>query len=173
MLPINGALEKVSDRPKGITAPLFLDADLAHLYGVTTKRLNQQVKRNKARFPADFMIRLTQEEKNEVVAKCDHLKNIRFSPGLPHAFTEHGALMVSSILNTPTAIEIGVFIVRAFVKLRDFLADHQEIAYRVLLIEEQTGQHSNEIQSLWDAIDELKELPEEKFPKIEGFKKEE
>jgi hypothetical protein len=69
---------------------VMLDADLASLYGVTTKRLNEQVKRNRERFPADFMFHLTAEEKAQVVAKCDHLGRLRFSPTLPHAFTEHG-----------------------------------------------------------------------------------
>jgi len=70
---------------------VILDADLAKLYGVTTKWLNQQVKRNSDRFPEDFMFRFTQEEKDEVVANCNHLYRFRFSPALPHAFTEHGA----------------------------------------------------------------------------------
>lgn len=71
---------------------VMVDADLAELYGVTTKRLNEQVKRNQARFPQDFMFQLTPEEKQEVVANCDHLKNLKFSKTLPHAFTEHGAI---------------------------------------------------------------------------------
>ena len=78
---------------------VILDMDLARLYGVTTKRLNEQVKRNRKRFPADFMFRLTVEEKAEVVANCDHLTKLRFSPGLPQAFTEHGAVMLASVLN--------------------------------------------------------------------------
>ena len=81
---------------------VILDMDLARLYGVTTKRLNEQVKRNKKRFPADFMFRLTVEKKAEVVANCEHLKKLRFSPGLPQAFTEHGAVMLASVLNWPS-----------------------------------------------------------------------
>jgi hypothetical protein len=77
---------------------VMLDADLAELYGVTTKRLNEQVKRNRNRFPEDFMFQLTEEEKIDVVANCDHLKRLRFSPNLPHAFTEHGAIMLASVL---------------------------------------------------------------------------
>jgi len=101
---------------------VILDADLAKLYGVTTKRLNQQVKRNSDRFPEDFMFRLTQKEKNKVVANCNHLSNLRFSPALPHAFTEHGAIMAASVLNTPRAIESSIFVVRAFVRLRQIMA---------------------------------------------------
>jgi hypothetical protein len=76
---------------------VMLDADLAALYGVTTKRLNEQVKRNRARFPNDFMFQLTEEEKAEVVANCDHLKRLKFSPALPYAFTEHGAIMLACL----------------------------------------------------------------------------
>lgn len=76
---------------------VILDSDLAGLYGVTTKRLNQQVKRNSDRFPEDFMFHLTKEEKSEVVANCDHLSLLKFSPVLPYAFTEHGAIMAASM----------------------------------------------------------------------------
>jgi len=91
---------------------VILDADLAKLYGVTTKRLNQQVKRNRERFPEDFMFQLTTEEKAEVVANCDHLSRLKFSPASPYAFTEHGAVMAASVLNTPRAIEVSIFVVR-------------------------------------------------------------
>jgi hypothetical protein len=74
----------------------MLDADLAGLYGVSTKRLNEQVKRNRDRFPPDFMFRLTAQEKKEVVANCDHLSRLKFSPVLPYAFTEHGAIMLAA-----------------------------------------------------------------------------
>ena len=78
-----------------------MDADLARLYGVTTKRPNEQVKRNRDRFPADFMFQLSAEERAEVVANCDHLSNLKFSKVLPFAFTEHKAIMAASGLNTP------------------------------------------------------------------------
>ena len=84
---------------------VMLDADLAALYGVTTKRLNEQVKRNRERFPNDFMFQLTEEEKAEVVANCDHLKRLKFSPALPYAFTEHDAIMLASVLNSPLAVQ--------------------------------------------------------------------
>lgn len=77
---------------------VIIDADLAALYGVTTKRLNEQVKRNKERFPTDFMFQLTLAEKQEVVANCDHLTSLKFSRNIPHAFTEHGAIMAASVL---------------------------------------------------------------------------
>jgi hypothetical protein len=78
-----------------------LDTDLANLYGVPTKRLNEQVKRNKERFPSDFMFVLTEAEKAEVVANCDHLKRLKFAATLPYAFTEHGAIQAANVLATP------------------------------------------------------------------------
>src|SRR5512137_2989191 len=95
---------------------VMLDADLAGLYGTTTKRLNEQVKRNRSRFPEDFMFQLTKKEKAEVVAICDHLAKLKFSPVLPNAFTEHGAIMVASVLNSKRAIEVSVYVVRTFVR---------------------------------------------------------
>src|SRR3990172_1168859 len=96
---------------------VMLDADLAALYGVTTKRLNEQVKRNRGRFPEDFMFQLTEREKGEVVANCDHLKRLKFSPNLPYAFTEHGAIMLATVLNSPVAVQTSIQIVKAFVRL--------------------------------------------------------
>ena len=96
--------------------------DLAELYGVSTKRLNEQVKRNRDRFPGDFMFRLTAKEKAEVVANCDHLTKLKFSPNEPFAFTEHGAIMAANILNSKRAIDMGLLVVRAFVKLRQLLS---------------------------------------------------
>ena len=83
---------------------VILAADLARLYGVTTKRLNEQVKRNRDRFPQDFIFQLSAEEKAEVVANCDHLSNLKFSKTLPYAFTEYGAIMAASVLNTTRAV---------------------------------------------------------------------
>ena len=86
---------------------VIIDADLAEFYGVPTKRLNEQVKRNAGRFPDDFMFQLEKDEKAEVVANCDHLENLKYSKSLPYAFTEHGAIMAASVLNSPRAIEIS------------------------------------------------------------------
>jgi hypothetical protein len=88
--------------------------------------LNQAVKGNRDRFPTDFMFRLTKDEKTEVVTNCDHLQKLKFSPVLPHAFTEHGAVMLASVLNSKKAIQISVYVVRAFVKLREVLSAHPE-----------------------------------------------
>lgn len=113
----------------------MLDIDLAEIYGVKTKRLNEQVKRNINRFPSDFMFQLSDEEKLEVVAKCDHLTRIKYSTSNPYAFTEHGAIMLASILNTPLAIETSVHIVRAFVKLREILLAHTQLAKELTELE--------------------------------------
>jgi hypothetical protein len=109
---------------------IILDADLAQLYGVSTKRLNEQVKRNLDRFPPDFMFQLTTSEKAEVVANCDHLKRLKFSPQRPYAFTEHGAIMAANVLNSPVAVQASVLVVRTFVRLRQFLGTHREYAAR-------------------------------------------
>jgi hypothetical protein len=95
---------------------VMLDADLAALYAVPTKRLNQQVKRNAERFPHDFMFQLGRAERDEVVANCDHLRQLKFSPTMPFAFTEHGALMASSVLNTPRAVEVSLYVVRCSIR---------------------------------------------------------
>lgn len=100
---------------------VMLDIDLADIYGVKTKRLNEQVKRNINRFPSDFMFQLSGEEKQEVVAKCDHLARLKFSSTNPNAFTEHGALMLASVITSQLSIETSDLIVRAFVKLREML----------------------------------------------------
>jgi len=146
----------------------ILDADLAELYGVTTKRLNQQVSRNRGRFPEDFMFQLSADEKAEVVANCDHLSKLKYSPVLPYAFTEHGAIMAASVLNTPRAIEISIFVVRAFVKLREIMATHKELARKLAELEQRFGEHDEKIEAIFEAIRQLMAPPYEPRKKI-GF----
>ena len=134
---------------------IIIDADLAELYGVATKRLNEQIKRNRKRFPGDFMFQLTHEEKQEVVANCDHLSKLRYSPVLPHVFTEHGAIMVASILNSQRAIDMSIFVVRAFVKLREILTTHKELAKKLEELERRVSTHDGAIRSLVTAIRQL------------------
>ena len=117
---------------------LMIDADLAALYGVTTKRLNEQVKRNADRFPGDFMFKLTPDEKAEVVANCDHLAKLKFSKVLPYAFTEHGAIQAANVLASPQAVEMGIFVVRAFVRMRELAAVHADLAKRLAELEQKT-----------------------------------
>ena len=138
---------------------VVLDSDLANLYGVSTKRLNEQVKRNKKRFPGDFMFQITKSEKSEVVAKCDHLRRLKFSSVRPHAFTEHGTIMAATVLNTQRAIEVSVYVVRVFVKLREMLANHRTMASKLSELERRIGNHDHQIQSLLDAIRQLMEPP--------------
>ncbi len=148
---------------------VMLDADLADLYGTTTKRLNEQVKRNRGRFPEDFMFQLTEKEKTEVVAICDHLTRLKFSPVLPNAFTEHGAIMVASVLNTKRAIQVSVFVVRAFVKLREMLATHKELGHKLAELERKLQNHDQSIRSLVVAIRQLMRPPAPKRRPI-GFR---
>lgn len=148
---------------------VMLDTDLAHLYGVTTKRLNEQVKRNRNRFPEDFMFQLTSKEKAEVVANCDHLEKLKFSPAKPCAFTEHGAVMVASVLNSKRAIEVSIYVVRAFIKVREVLGAHRELAQKLAELERRVESHDTHIRSLFDAIRQLMEPPSSKSRRI-GFK---
>ena len=127
---------------------IILDRGLARLYGVTTKALNQAVKRNTHRFPRDFAFLLTTAEKAEVVTVCDHLARLRFSPVLPRVFTEHGAIMAATVLNSPRAVEVSVFVVRAFVKLRHFAASHKEFAAKLAELERRVGGHDAAIRQL-------------------------
>lgn len=134
---------------------MILDADLARFYGVSTKRLNEQVKRNLDRFPVDFMFELTPEEKAEVVAICDHLPNLKYSRVLPVVFTEHGAIMAASLLNSPRAVRLSVFVVRAFVALRRTLAQHEEFSARLETLEERLADHDDQIIAIVHAIRKL------------------
>ncbi len=122
---------------------VILDADLARLYGVSTKRLMEQVKRNARRFPSDFLFRLRPHEKAEVVANCDHLAALRFSAALPSAFTEHGAIMAANVLNSPRAVRMSVYVVRAFVRMREFLGGTQKLARRLAALERELKQRLN------------------------------
>ena len=106
----------------------ILDSDLAALYGVSTKVLNQAVKRNIERFPPDFMFSLTPAEKTEVVTNCDHLSRLRFSPTLPNAFTEHGALMAANVLKSDRAVRASIQIIRTFIQMREAMASDADLA---------------------------------------------
>lgn len=136
---------------------VMLDRDLAELYGVETRRLNEQVKRNIDRFPVDFMFQLTREEKEEVVANCDHLKSLKFSKTNPYAFTEHGAIMLASILNTSLAVETSILVVRAFIQLRKLLASNEELALKINEMEQKYDSNFSAVfQALKQLIDEPK-----------------
>jgi len=135
---------------------VILDVDLADLYGVPVKRLNQQVKRNQERFPADFMFQLTAEEQPSLRLQNATSKNTRGGRRYaPYAFTEHGAIMAATVLNSERAVEMSVFVVRAFVRLREMLATNQKLAVKMDELEQRLDTHDASIQELIDAIREL------------------
>ena len=149
---------------------VILDITLSKLYGVSTKHLNQQVKRNRERFPEDFMFRLTGEEKAEVVTNCDHLSKLKYSPTLPYAFTEHGDIMAANVLNTDLAIQMSVFIVRAFVKLRVMIENYRELTRKLTELERRIEGHDDAIGNLVAAIRQLMAPPEDEPPRRQiGF----
>jgi len=145
---------------------VILDADIAAIYGVATKVLNQAVKRNMERFPHDFMFQLTKEEKNEVVTNCDHLIGLKFSPNQPYAFTEHGAIMAATILNSPVAIQASVHVVRTFIRLRQMLDSNAELRRKLAEME---NKYDSQFRIVFDAIRQLMTPPEAKKKPI-GFR---
>jgi hypothetical protein len=149
---------------------VMIDRDLAELYGVTTKQLNQQVKRNYKRFPADFMFQLNEEEKNEVVTNCDHLVSLKFSPNLPYAFTEHGAVMLASVLNSERAIEVNIQIVRVFIKMREMMLTHKNILLQLEKIEQKLTSHDDDIALIFEYLKQLLTPPQTPRRKI-GFRR--
>ena len=142
---------------------VMLDSDLAEMYGVTTFNLNKAMKRNQGRFPEDFMFQLTKEE----------VERLRFQSGiskptgrggrryLPYAFTEQGVAMLSSVLNSDRAIEVNIAIMLAFVKLRDLLATHKDLARKLEDVERKLGQHDEHFRVVFEAIRQLMIPPPE------------
>ena len=140
--------------------PVLLDSDLAAIYGVTTAALNQAVRRNTGRFPGDFRFQLTREEfenlKSQFVTSSSGHGGRR---KLPWAFTEHGAIMVATILNSPRAVEMSVFIVRAFVRLRDLARSHAEVARHLATLERRVTAHDADLKEVFAALRQLLEPP--------------
>ena len=147
---------------------VMLDKDLAELYGVKTKRLNEQVKRNRKRFPEDFMFRLIKREKEELVANCDRLKALKHSTINPYAYTEQGVAMLSSVLKSDRAIQVNIQIMRVFSRLRQIIATHKELAHKLDELERKIAQHDGEIATIFEAIRQLMAPPERTRKKI-GF----
>jgi hypothetical protein len=141
---------------------VMLDADLAEIYGVATKVLNQAVKRNLHRFPEDFMFRLTIEEAQNVIRLRSQIvtlkrgQNIKYAP---YAFTGHGAVMLASVLNSPLAIEASIQVVRAFVQMRTVLAVHQDLAKKIEELEITVGTHGKNFEAVFTALRELLKPP--------------
>ncbi|HUT53267.1 MAG TPA: ORF6N domain-containing protein [bacterium] len=148
---------------------IVLDADLAELYGVTTKVLNQAVKRNRDRFPKDFMFKLNNREVRNLMSQIAISSGHGGRRKLPYAFTEHGAIMAANVLNSERAIEASVYVVRAFVKLREMLASHKEMAGKLKELEKRLDSHDHDIRALVAAIRQLMEPPPKPKKEI-GFR---
>jgi phage regulator Rha-like protein len=131
---------------------VMVDSDIAELYGVTTKRLNEQVKRNITRFPSNFMFELNKEEKEQVVANCDHLEKLKFSPVLPKVFTEHGIMMVANVLTSERAIKVSIQIIEVFIKMRKVLQNNSELLLRMEKLERSLGKHDMQIAQVFQLI---------------------
>lgn len=151
---------------------VMIDRDLAELYAVETKQLNRQVKRNKERFPIEFMFKLTRKERNELVTNWHRFDTLKHSSVLPFAFTELGVAMLASILKSERAVRMSILIVKAFVRLREFLSTQKELAKKIILLESKIDSHDREIQSIIEAIHRLLEPPEKPKRQI-GFRVEE
>jgi hypothetical protein len=135
---------------------VILDTDLAELYGVSVKRLNEQVKRNQQRFPSDFMFQLTKKEYEALRSQIATSKKGRGgSRYLPHVFTEHGAIMAATVLNSAGAVEMSVFVVRAFVRLREMLATNRHVASKIEELERHLKTHDSVIVDLIETVKEL------------------
>ncbi len=150
----------------------MIDVDLAELYGVATKRLNEQVKRNLKRFPEDFMFQLSNEEKEKLLDDYPHLNNLKYSSNLPYAFTEHGAVMLASVLNSDRAIGVNVQIVRIFTRMRQLLLINKDILLALEKVEKRVDQHGGDIQLIFKYLKELLSPPTVPLRKI-GFKRNE
>ncbi|MEW6417321.1 MAG: ORF6N domain-containing protein [Nitrospirota bacterium] len=150
---------------------VMLDRDLAGLYGVATKVLNQAIRRNIKRFPDDFMFKLTQPEKNELVTNCDRFRTLKHSTVTPYAFTEQGVAMLSTVLNSERAIQVNIAIMRTFVKLRQLSYTHKEFAHKLNELERKMGKHDEDIKVIFEAIRQLMAPPEKPRKRI-GFKRE-
>jgi hypothetical protein len=144
---------------------VMLDRDLAELYGVETKALNQAVKRNIDRFPDDFMFRLDESEKNKLVTNCDRFNSLKHASAFPFAFTEQGVAMLSSVLKSKQAVKVNIAIVRTFVQLRKMLESHVELAGK---LEELESKYDKQFRIVFDALRELMAPPEPKKNPI-GF----
>jgi phage regulator Rha-like protein len=150
---------------------VMIDRDLAELYDVETKYLNRQVKRNRERFPEEFMFQLTVSEKDELVTNWHRFATLKHSSALPYVFTEHGVSMLASVLNSDRAVKISISIIKTFVKLREIISTHKELAHKLSELEYRIEKHDGEIKAIFNAIRQLMVPPhEEKKPRI-GFHK--
>ena len=152
---------------------VMVDADLAEMYGVETRALKQAVRRNKIRFPEDFMFELTSEEwealrSQIVISKKEGKGGSRY---LPYAFTEHGVMQLATVLNTEQAVMVNIQIVRVYARMKELLIMHKDILLKLEQLEGKTDKHDKEIQLIFSYIKKLIEQPKERTERI-GFKKE-
>lgn len=136
---------------------VMIDNDIADLFDVKTKRLNEQVKRNINRFPQEFCFQLTDIEKNELVANCDRFKKLKHSSSNPYAFTEQGVAMLSAVLRSETAIKMSIQIMKAFVNMRHFLIENAQIFSRIERVEQKQIETDSKLEQIFSAI-ESKEI---------------
>jgi len=148
---------------------VLLDADFADAYGVSTKALNQAIRRNPDRFPADFCFQLTRMEREEVVTNCDHLGHLKFAPTLPWAFTEHGSLMAASILRSRHAVQMSIFVIRTFVRLREHVAANAAILERLAEIDQALLQHDAALRDVYRKLQPLLTPPPDAPKRRIGF----
>jgi hypothetical protein len=148
---------------------VMLDSALAELYRVPTFRLNEAVKRNRRRFPDDFMFQLTKDETEALTSQNAMSKGRGGRRTFPYAFTEHGVAMLSSVLNSERAVQMNILIIRAFVQIRELLATNKDLAARLEKLESRQTEHASIIGILAEEIDELKLLPEPPKRRI-GYK---
>jgi len=148
---------------------VMIDNDLAELYGMETKRLKEQVKRNMERFPAHYMFELTQKENESLRSQNATLKRGTHSKYLPYVFTEHGVLMLANVLKSGRAIEMSIKVIDVFVKLREMLLTHKDILLKLEVLEKQVVKNSEEIQAIFSALKQLLHPPREARKRI-GFK---
>jgi hypothetical protein len=161
IVPVEAITEKIFEI-RG--QKVMIDADLAKLYGVQTKRLNESVKRNAKRFPEDLMFQLSANERDELVANCDRFTNMKHSSVLPHAFTETGVVMLSSVLSSETAIQINLQIVRAFIRLRRMLSEHDTLRFAIEGLEHRVDRNERDIQLAIGMLQQMLFPPEKQIP---------
>ena len=158
MRPTSPELPKESIEPLIFTIrgqKVLIDADLAVIYGVATRTLNQAVKRNATRFPADFVFQVSAGEKQWVITNCDHLAHLKFSKSLPWAYTEHGAIMAAMVLNSVAAVTMSVYVVRAFLRMREELASGVDILKRLAAIDRKLLVHDVVLRDIYRKLQPL------------------
>jgi hypothetical protein len=144
---------------------VMLDRDLAVLYGVETRVLNQAVKRNHDRFPGDFMFELTRDEIRNISQSVICSSTVKHAKNA-YAFTEQGVAMLSSVLHSKRAVQVNIEIMRVFVRLREMMATHKELAFKLIELEERLEGHDEQIQNIFEAIRHLMTPPERERKKI-------